>query len=332
MPMNSTDVTYQFFLPSGAGYMMRRLKPTPTAKEAQFSTADPWNRGEAAQFTLLRCTLSDGWGWQGAHTFALRSALDGRLRHLPPWLATLQRQGRLPLEALPDLLFDVENSLCRKDYRLFVPQRSRRSTWIAVIVLGLLAMLAFLVGLVNRPDPAHAPVKLSAEQWWNQALETGRYIVVLDQLVPAGVNLLEQAIHMPQGMDVGPRTGHRIAWLATAREKRLILIPPYYFDGANLRSLSLSGLVLEPHALGIDAALLQGLSGQIPDLNIQQVLCLSCIWHDTYGGRQFSKMAFFFAWSAGLAGVLVWLGYLRRSRYLAWRQRGALARLDSAPG
>ncbi|HEY6253758.1 MAG TPA: hypothetical protein VI685_27700 [Candidatus Angelobacter sp.] len=78
--------------------------------------------------------------------FGIKSELDGKQRMLPESLVELWRTRRIPAEALPRLLWQMQSSLKRGDY--LPTLRSRGIQWLTVVV-ALLCM-AMVLGFASK--------------------------------------------------------------------------------------------------------------------------------------------------------------------------------------
>lgn len=60
--------------------------------------------------------VKDSWFWNGLPLFGIRSEIDGKERMLPASLVELWRTSRIPAEALPRLLLQMQSSIKESDY------------------------------------------------------------------------------------------------------------------------------------------------------------------------------------------------------------------------
>jgi hypothetical protein len=118
-----------------------------------FAAPDPWNENRRTDFTIevyilvdedplkgvmtpIKPIRKDPWSWG---VFGIKSEIDGQERMLPESLAELWRTQRIPAEALPRLLQQMQSSLKPRDYE---PLRSKGIIWgTSVIALFLISVV-----------------------------------------------------------------------------------------------------------------------------------------------------------------------------------------------
>ena len=119
--------------------------------EGGFTAPDPWNGNRRTEFTIEVYKMldphsprgtggKDGWFW-GPPLFGIKSEIDGRQRMLPESLVELWRTHRIPPEALPRLLWQMQSSLKQGDYAPTL--RSKGIQWL----VGVTALFAICVVL-----------------------------------------------------------------------------------------------------------------------------------------------------------------------------------------
>ena len=128
-----------------------KLAPRRARTEARFQGVDPWNGDAPAEISIEAYyyvpehvrEASAPWRWCDTPLYALRSEIDGAERFLPEALSGLWREGKIPAEALPGLLQELEPELVEEDFQPLARVRTER--WLAVlstvVVLGILGLL-----------------------------------------------------------------------------------------------------------------------------------------------------------------------------------------------
>jgi hypothetical protein len=136
-------------------------RPVLVGTGETFVAADPWNKGESAQFTV-ECykIIRPDWGRaygarlakvHGVDLYKFRSSAGGPSRPLPESLTELWRSKRVATESIPQLLHDLQPSLCKYDYYRFLHHRIFE--WAgAIYSLCLLGVMIFL--LIAIPNEA----------------------------------------------------------------------------------------------------------------------------------------------------------------------------------
>jgi hypothetical protein len=128
-----------------------KLVPRRVRTEARFRAADPWNGDAPAELSIEayyyvpeHVREADApWRWCDTPLYALRSETGGAERFLPDALGRLWREGRIPAEALPRLLREMEPELEEEDFQPLLEVRTER--WLTalsmVVVLGIAGLL-----------------------------------------------------------------------------------------------------------------------------------------------------------------------------------------------
>jgi len=132
-------------------FMRAKLAPRRARTEARFRAADPWNGEAPAELSIEAYyyvpehvrEASAPWRWCDTPLYALRSEIDGVERFLPEALGRLWREGKVPAEALPGLLREMEPELEEEDFQPLLEVRTER--WLTVlsmvVVLGIAGLL-----------------------------------------------------------------------------------------------------------------------------------------------------------------------------------------------
>jgi hypothetical protein len=125
-----------------------------------FVAADPWNARESAEFTLEYYKISrTDWGrayaahmteLHGVDSYSIRSSIGGASHRLPDSLTELWRSKRVAMEAIPELLHELQPSLCQYDYYGIL--HHRRFEWAGVFYSLFLFGMAifFLIAIPNE--------------------------------------------------------------------------------------------------------------------------------------------------------------------------------------
>lgn len=140
--------------------LKNRPKPVLVGTGETFVAADPWNRGESAQFTveyykILRRDWGRAYGARlaklhGVDLYNIRSSAGGPSHRLPDSLTDLWRSKRVATEAIPQLLHELQPSLRKYDYYRIL--HHRRFEWAgafySLFLFGI--MIFFLIAIPNE--------------------------------------------------------------------------------------------------------------------------------------------------------------------------------------
>jgi hypothetical protein len=140
------------------------LKPARLKTETTFTAEDPWNQNQRAQFfvdayvmalkgTKPRPRPEAKPPLVGSFFYGIRSEIDGQERMLPESLTYLWRNNRVPLEALPRLLKEMQPSLRKTDFRMQV--LTKMHTVLEYLCAGALGLgaLGMVLGVVLGEEP-----------------------------------------------------------------------------------------------------------------------------------------------------------------------------------
>lgn len=125
----------------------------------RFTAPDPWNRNRRTDFTIEVykmlppeappvTSVKDSWFWNGLPVFGIKSEIDGKERRLPESLVELWRTHRIPAEALPRLLWQMQSSLKPGDYQ--PTMRSNGLYWSSAVFALFFILVVF--GFASRLD------------------------------------------------------------------------------------------------------------------------------------------------------------------------------------
>jgi len=142
--------------------LYRSLVPVRVKTEATFTAEDPWNQNRRTLFTVEAYVKT----FKGAtprpgfksplamYLYGIRSEVDGVERMLPASLSELWRSNRVPVEALPKLLKEIEPTLKKADYRPAVgKKRLAVAAGLLWIALGFLTLFPLLIALTTDDFP-----------------------------------------------------------------------------------------------------------------------------------------------------------------------------------
>lgn len=103
-----------------------KLVPRRVRNAGGFTAPDPWNGNRHTDFTIEvyvlidarvpRSAITKDAGRRGQPMYGIKSEIDGKERMLPASLVELWRTSRIPAEALPRLLRQMQSSLKESDY------------------------------------------------------------------------------------------------------------------------------------------------------------------------------------------------------------------------
>jgi hypothetical protein len=132
-------------------FLRAKLVPRRVRTEACFRAADPWNGGAPAEFSIETYYYVPGhvrvvtcpWRWGSTPIYGLRSGIDGVERFLPDALSHLWKVGKVPAEALPGLLREIEPDLAQTDFQPMLG--APMNQWVTV---ALTLLLVAIVGLL----------------------------------------------------------------------------------------------------------------------------------------------------------------------------------------
>lgn len=142
-----------------------KLVRTRVRREDGFTASDPWNGNRRADFTIEVYKMlppdsprgtgaKDSWVW-GLPMFGIKSEIDGRQRMLPESLVELWQTHRIPAEALPRLLWQLQSSLKPDDYMPTLRSTTFHQALVA-FVLFLCICLGLVAFYVGHMEPRYA--------------------------------------------------------------------------------------------------------------------------------------------------------------------------------
>jgi hypothetical protein len=128
-----------------------------------FVALDPWNDNRRTDFTIEAYkmlppdsppvrSVKDSW-LSGHAIFGIKSEIDGKERMLPASLVELWRTSRIPAEALPRLLWQMQSWLKKNDY--VPPQAFKIQLWIMVLASLISFSLTPIIYSVSDFDPIY---------------------------------------------------------------------------------------------------------------------------------------------------------------------------------
>lgn len=137
-----------------------KLVPRRIRTEARFQAADPWNGNAPAEISIETYyhvpahvrEIPSPCRWDCNPLYALRSEIDGVERFLPDALSHLWIAGKMPAEALPGLLREMEPDLAKADFRPLMEATTERR-WTAVLLAVLLAAVGLLMTWPRGNEP-----------------------------------------------------------------------------------------------------------------------------------------------------------------------------------
>jgi|HubBroStandDraft_6_1064221.scaffolds.fasta_scaffold47746_3 hypothetical protein len=139
--------------------------------EAAFTAPDPWNQNRPAPFTvedytvaISGSTIRPDYKPRVDYVRGIRSNLDGVERLLPESLSALWRDKRVPSEALPRLLHEMEPTLENGDHLVLNEIKEdavmRVVAWIGFGFVSVVPVAAYLYSPDGFPLSLAAPVAL----------------------------------------------------------------------------------------------------------------------------------------------------------------------------
>ena len=143
-----------------------RLVPVRVKTETSFIADDPWNGNRRTSYTV-EAYLSVFKGSKppkpkplGAlYMYGIRSDIDGVERMLPDSLSELWRTQRVPPEALPRMLKQMQPTLKKGDYRPMLGNKAQPVImWVVIVLWAFLALVPFVISIT---DPAEFPLSLA---------------------------------------------------------------------------------------------------------------------------------------------------------------------------
>lgn len=150
--------------------MLWLYTPKKVIQLASFTAPDPWNENKSSTFRLDQCFDGGVVPAYAAleetsipHRFAIRSQAEKQHRVLPDSLAAIWKSNKLPAEALPARLKDLEPTLKRSDYfRLATMNPMQRAIriWAAPVFGVFLIVLG--VALFNSGSGTEGAILLLA--------------------------------------------------------------------------------------------------------------------------------------------------------------------------
>jgi hypothetical protein len=132
--------------------------PFRVKTEASFTAEDPWNQNRRTPFTvdaylMLRkgATPPPGAKPLAGYRYGLRAAGEDAEYMLPDSLSALWRANRVPTEALPRLLMQMNPALIKADYRPMLEHPAVYSVlcWITGCLLGLFTLAPIAIWLLT---------------------------------------------------------------------------------------------------------------------------------------------------------------------------------------
>jgi len=136
--------------------MSMMMKPARLKTEMTFTAEDPWNHNQRTEFALDRYLMAmkgvqlkpNARAFNGSYFYGIRSEIDGVDRMLPESLGYLWRNGKLPAEALPRLLKEMQPTLRKTDFRLQFLTKFHTFLLYFVAVAGGLSLILIAAGIV----------------------------------------------------------------------------------------------------------------------------------------------------------------------------------------
>ena len=183
-----------------------KLVPRRARTEARFRAADPWNGEAPAELSIEAYyyvpehvrEATAPWRWCDTPLYALRSEAGGGERFLPEALSRLWREGRVPAEALPGLLREMEPELEEEDFQPLAEVRTER--WL--VALATVVVLGIVVLLLTWPAGNQPGLSLTA--------------LVCGGIV-AGGGFLGAILLLPSYLAGRRRRGRQMAWALSRR-------------------------------------------------------------------------------------------------------------------
>jgi len=142
-----------------------RLVPVRVKTETSFTADDPWNGNRRTSYTVetymklvkgSKPPKTKPLGYVYGYMYGIRSDIDGVERMLPDSLSELWRTQRVPPEALPRMLKQMQPTLKKGDYRPVLRNKVLSvGIWIVIVLLTLVALLPFVMSITA---PAEFPL------------------------------------------------------------------------------------------------------------------------------------------------------------------------------
>lgn len=208
----------------------------------------------------------------GEEVYGIRSESDGRYHILPEALDVLRKQNRVPDEAIPRLLFEIEPQLKRRDFRRHLANKGSVIAMLVffLFVCALVGVLLYAAGGAQSYTPPDESQKVRTQEWFNRPMREGEFVYGDDTITLDGYVPVKTPITTPgdSGWFSSGDRNYALAWFRAGREYRLLLTTSYSQQSAYL----LYGVTYSPRTLGIPESLLGELKGKIKNLNTDQVL------------------------------------------------------------
>jgi len=183
-----------------------KLVPRRVRTEARFRAADPWNGDAPAELSIEAYyyvpehvrEATAPWHWCDTPLYALRSEIDGTERFLPEALSRLWKEGKVPAEALPQLLREMEPELEEDDFQPLLEARTER--WLTA--LSLVVVLGIVSLLLTWPAGNQPGLSLTA---------------LVCGVIMAGGGILGALLLLPSYLAGRRRRGRQMAWALSRR-------------------------------------------------------------------------------------------------------------------
>lgn len=268
----------------------------------RFSAPNPWNNGQPEEWSTEAYLMVNAdyaerfvapvdpdsrktkWLY-GAERLGIRSESDGRYHMLPESLAELWKTQRVPVEALPRLLREIEPQLRRTDFN---PILGHNKAFIALaipflITLGII-VIAFYALSTGGPSYAELQeLKTTNEAWFARPMREGEFVYGDGAITLAGAIDVPFAVNDPGGTFSSDPSGKRtLGWFRAGREHRLVLMGSSYTPNS---SYLLYGVTYSPQTLGIPASFIDEIKTRVSDLNADQILYFGVTGSGSAGWR-----------------------------------------------